>query len=83
MNSPCAGKAESKVVSPVGGLSTSVLGLLGNLLGLAGLFVSTLASVSAIKGRATALEHAEERLARLQQEMVEVDLQLQRARRGR
>ena len=56
---------------------------LGNVVQLAGLFISVLAGVTAMKRTSTAFDQAEERLTRLQQEVAEVELVVQRAKRGR
>ncbi|MEX0974141.1 MAG: hypothetical protein WD024_02130 [Bacillota bacterium] len=70
-----------------GGLPSCVdadfLSALGNIVQLVGVFIAVLANISSAKKSTTALDEAEERLTRLQQEVAEVDLQVRRAKRGR
>jgi hypothetical protein len=50
-------------------VNVDFLATLGNFVQLAGLFISILAGVTAMKHSSTALDEAEERIMRLQQEI--------------
>ena len=60
-----------------------MLNIAGNLVQLAGIFISLLAGVSAARRSDAALYEAEERLTKLRQDVAELNLQIRRARNGR
>jgi hypothetical protein len=83
ISSTVPSELEGRAATSVAGVDVNFLATLGNLVQLVGIFISVLAGVSAAKQTATALDQAEERLAGLQRDVAELDLQLRRAKRGR
>lgn len=76
---------EGEHIRPASGLSggADFLNIAGNLVQLVGIFIALLGGVSAARRSETALYEAEDRLARLQKDVAELDLQIRRARSGR
>ena len=65
------------------GVDADFLSALANIIQLVGIFIAVLANVTSAKRTSTALDEADERLVSLRHDLAEIELQVQRARRGR